>query len=284
MVIQIKLGLSDSVTCHRITGRGLKFKRYMLQWISKCYSNIGAHSDMVQTSPPELQRTLLRTGSIAFIAGAIIAIVSTLFHATGEDPANQFLEFTAYANSDSWTAVHIGQFMGVIMVFSGGFVALFRLLVQSESSMASILAWIGLALAIMTTSAFAVLQAVDGIANKMAVDSWVAAAPGEKVITFTVAEGIRFIEYGANSIFRILQGTVAVIFGIAILRSHLLNKWICGAGVVIGAVTIYAGLEVVYLGFVGPTTVIGISMIIYFIWVGILGIIMWKKSMSKSIP
>ena len=45
----------------------------------------------------------------------------------------------------------------------------------------------------MTASAFAVIQAVDGIANKMAVDSWVAASPEEKVTTFIVAEGIRFI-------------------------------------------------------------------------------------------
>jgi hypothetical protein len=236
---------------------------------------------MVQTSPPELERTLLRIGSIAFIAGAIIAIVSTFFHATSKDPANQLLEFTAYANSDSWTSVHIGQFVGVIIVFSGGFVALYLLLVRSESSMASILAWIGLALAIMTASAFAVLQAVDGIANKMAVDSWVAAPPEKKDITFTVAEGIRFIEYGTNSIFRILQGTVAVIFGITILKSKILNKWICVAGVIIGAVTIYAGLEVVYLGFVGPTTVIGISMIIYFIWIGILGVLMLRKSTCR---
>ena len=48
-------------------------------------------------------------------------------------------------------------------------------------------------------------------------------------------------------------------------------------------ITIYAGLEVAYLGFGGLTTIIGISMIIYFIWVGILGGFMWKKSMSKSI-
>jgi hypothetical protein len=168
------------------------------------------------------------------------------------------------------------------MVFAGGFVALYRLLVQSESSMASVLAWIGLAFAIMTASAFAVLQAVDGIAQKMAVDSWVAAPSEDKAITFRVAEGIRFIEYGTNSIFRILQGTVAVIFGVAIVKSNLLSKWIGGAGVVIGAITIYAGLEVAYLGFGYATTEYGISMIIYFIWVGILGGFMWKKSMSKE--
>jgi hypothetical protein len=35
-------------------------------------------------------------------------------------------------------------------------------------------------------------------------------------------------------------------------------------------------------GFGGLTTIIGVSMIIYFIWVGILGCLMWRKSMSKS--
>jgi hypothetical protein len=226
---------------------------------------------------------LLRIGSIAFLAGVIIVIVSTTIHPSTEDPSNHPIVFAEYANDDSWIAVHIGQFAGGIMVFAGGFVALFRLLVQSGSSIASILAWIGLAVAIMTASAIAVLQAVDGITLKMAVDSWVAAPPEEKAITFRVAEGIRFIEYGTNSIFRILQGTLAIIFGVAIVKSKILSKWIGGAGVVIGAVTIYAGLEVAYLGFGGLTTIIGVSMIIYFIWVGILGGLMWRKSMSKGL-
>jgi hypothetical protein len=154
----------------------------------------------------EYQRPLLRTGSILFITGMVIAIVSTAIHPSTEDPSNHPLVFAEYASCDSWIAVHIGQFAGVIMVFAGGFVALYRLLVQSKSNTASTLAWIGLALAIMTASAIAVLQAVDGIAQKRAVDSWVAAPPEDKAIIFGVAEGIRFIEYGTNSIFRILQG------------------------------------------------------------------------------
>jgi hypothetical protein len=241
-----------------------------------CYS-IEVNFNMAQ-----FQRPLLRSGSIAFLAGMIITVVSTAIHPSTEDPSNHPLVFAEYASDDSWIAIHIGQFAGVIMVFAGGFVVLYRSLLQSESSMASILAWIGLALAIMTASTFAVLQAVDGIAQKRAVDSWVAAPPKEKAITFGVAEGIRFIEYGTNSIFRILQGTVAVIFGFAIVKSKVLNKWIGRAGVVMGVVNIYAGLEVPYLGFGGLTTIIGISMIIYFIWVGALGGLMWKKSMSKS--
>jgi uncharacterized membrane protein len=98
---------------------------------------------------PQFQRPLLRIGSIAFLAGVVIAIVSTAIHPSTEDPSNHPLVFTKYASNDSWIAVHIGQFAGVIVVFGGGFVALYRLLVQSESSMASVLAWIGLAFAIM---------------------------------------------------------------------------------------------------------------------------------------
>jgi hypothetical protein len=229
---------------------------------------------------PQIQSSLLRFGSIALIVGAIIAIVSTLFHASTEDPANHFLVFTIYASDDSWIAVHIGQFVGVVMVFAGGFIALSRLLAQSESSSVSILAWIGLALAIMTASEFAILQAVDGIGNKLAIDSWVSAPSDEKFITFGIAEGVRYIEIGANSYFRILQGIVAVIFGIAILKNKLISKWIGGVGVAIGAVTIYAGLDVAYQGFSGVTTQIGVSLIIYFIWTGILGGLMWIKSMS----
>lgn len=238
---------------------------------------------MTQT-PPQFKRPLLRMGSIAFLAGVVIVVVSTELHPSREDPANHPLVFAEYANSDPWIAVHIGQFAGGIVVFAGGFGALYLLLVRSESSMTFALAWLGFAIAIITASVFAILQAVDGIALKMAVDSWVAAPAEEKAIVFRVAEGIRWIEYGTNSIFRILQGTVAVVFGVAILKGMLLSRWIGGAGVIVGAVTIVAGLEVAYAGF-AYTNIVGlrgISMIVYFIWVGILGGFMWRKGMSKS--
>jgi hypothetical protein len=169
------------------------------------------------------------------------------------------------------------------MVFCGGFGALHSVLLRSESTTTSTLSWIGFAVAIMTASSIAILQAVDGIALKMAVDSWAAAPAEEKDIQFRVAEGIRWIEYGTNSIFRILQGTVAAVFGVAIVKSMLLSRWIGGAGIVVGALCIIGGIEVAYVGF-GYTNFVGlrgISMIIYFIWILILGGSMWRKTISK---
>jgi hypothetical protein len=50
-----------------------------------------------------------------------------------------------------------------MLIFAGGFVALFRLLVLSESSAASALAYLGFAVTIAAASTFAILQAVDGL-------------------------------------------------------------------------------------------------------------------------
>ena len=64
-----------------------------------------------------------------------------------------------------------------MLIFAGGFVALLRLLLHSESGVASALAWFGLAAAIVTASTYAILQAVDGIAHKIAADTWYAIPP-----------------------------------------------------------------------------------------------------------
>jgi hypothetical protein len=90
---------------------------------------------------PQFQRPLLRIGSILFIAGMVIAIVSTAIHPSTEDPSNHPLVFAEYASDDSWIAVHIGQFAGGIMVFAGGFVALYRLCNQNQ---ARLLSWPGI--------------------------------------------------------------------------------------------------------------------------------------------
>ena len=193
---------------------------------------------------------MLRMGSVAFLAGVVIFLVSTIvFHASSKDPMDNPVVFAVYAQSDPWIAAHIGQFAGVMLVFAGGFVALHRLLVKSESgTTASALAWFGLVAAIITASTFTILQAVDGIALKIAVDTWYAIPPTadgeEKAIAFRVVEGIRWTEIGINSYFRILQGTVGVIFGVAIAKSALLSRWIRAIGIFAGGATIIAGVIV----------------------------------------
>jgi len=239
----------------------------------------------MQESNPDLERPMLRMGSIAFLAGLVIIIVSTLFHVSSEDLMDNPVVFAVYAESDTWIAAHIGQFMGVMLVFAGGFVALFRLLIHSWSSTGSALAWFGLVVAIITASTYAILQAVDGIALKIAVDTWYAIPPQnveEKSIAFRVAEGIRWTEIGINSYFRILQGAVGIIFGIAIAKSGLLSRWIGAIGIFAGAASIIGGVIVAYAGFSSVRApVVDVSTFTSFAWLAILGIFMWRKTMVK---
>jgi hypothetical protein len=232
----------------------------------------------------QFEHPLLRIGSITFLTGLAIFIISSAFHAGREDPTNHLRVFAEYANSPPWIAAHIGQFVGDTTILAGGFVALFRLLVQSESMRVSVLAWIGFAIAIIAASTLSILQAVDGIALKRAVDSWVVAPAEEKMAAFRVAEGIRWTEVGTNSIYRILQGTVAIVFGVAITHSRIVGRWIGAIGIFAGTLTIAAGVEVAYVGFASVNFGLGAySKIIYYIWIGILGAFMWRKMMSKKV-
>jgi hypothetical protein len=68
------------------------------------------------------------------------------------------------------------QFM---LAFAGGFVDLYSDLVYSQSDTISAEARLGFAVTIVTASPFVVLQAAYGIALKVAVDTWYAAAPAD---------------------------------------------------------------------------------------------------------
>jgi hypothetical protein len=243
-------------------------------------------------STAELERPMLWMGSVAFLAGIVIFMESTIgFHAGTRDPMYNPAVFAAYAQSDPWIAAHIGQFAGIMLIYAGGFVALHRLLLHSESGVASALAWFGLVTAIITASTYAILQAVDGIAQKIATSSWYAIPPSssstagseeeEKAIAFRVAEGIRWTEIGINSYFRMLQGAVGIIFGVAIAKSALLSRWIGAVGIAVGAVSIAAGVVTAYIGFSEPVS--NIWAVTLYLWIIILGIFMWRKTREKKI-
>jgi hypothetical protein len=240
-------------------------------------------------STAELERPMLRMGSIAFFAGLAIALVSTLaFHptGTGEELMNNPFIFGVYAEDPLWIASHIGQFAGILLIFAGGFVALHRLLVKSESATASALSWFGLVTAIITASTFTILQAVDGIALKIAANTWYAIPPGEeerKAIYLGVAEGIRWTEYGLQAYYRMLSGAASLLFGVALVKSVVLNRWIGAVGIAAGVVTIASGVVTAYVGFSSARDLVAdLSTAIFYPWLVILGIFMWRKTRVKE--
>jgi hypothetical protein len=81
-----------------------------------------------------------------------------------------------------------------------------------------------------------------------------------------------------------LQGTVAIIFGVAIAKSALLSGWIGAVEIFAGAATIAAaGVVVAYAGFSSVRhPVVNVSTFTFYPWILIPGIFMWRKTMAKK--
>jgi hypothetical protein len=145
-----------------------------------------------------VDRSLLRLAATLVVIGEVLfALVTFFFHPGREDPNNHPAVFAEYASSASWTAVHFGQFVLMAVLLAGLLVLSFALNVRSGA-----LEWVGRFAAVSVVVALAlygVVQAVDGVANKHAVDAWSSAPEEEKATRFASAEAMRWLEWGTSS-------------------------------------------------------------------------------------
>ncbi len=142
-------------------------------------------------------RSLLRLSTTLVVIGEVLFALVTLFHPGREDPNNHPAVFAEYASSGSWIAVHFGQFVLMAVLLAGLLVLSFALNVRS-----GVLGWVGRFAAVSVVVALAlygVVQAVDGVANKHAVDAWASAPEAEKAARFASAETMRWLEWGTSS-------------------------------------------------------------------------------------
>src|SRR2546423_13819862 len=125
------------------------------------------------------------SSSASAAAGVVVSVVAGLFH-PGPPANHHVVAFAAYARSTPWIAVHLGQFAGMLLIV-GGLAALF-LVRRSQRGKPTWLGRFGALAAVLSLAIYAVLQAVDGVALKHAVDAWAAAPDDEKAARFASAE------------------------------------------------------------------------------------------------
>lgn len=159
-------------------------------------------------------RTLVRLSAMLLCVGEVLALLAGLLHPEHE-PANAHTAvFTEYASSTIWTAVHFGQFVGMAVFLLGLVVLFFALDVQTGA-----LGWVtrfGAVAAIVALALYAVLQAVDGVALKHAVDAWASAPAAEKTARFASAEGLRWLEWGTRSYQSFMLGLALSLYAVGI--------------------------------------------------------------------
>ena len=162
-----------------------------------------------------IDRQSLRLAATLLFAGILLSFGAGIFHPEREPANNHPAAFAEYARSGNWTAVHLGQFVGMAVIIAGLLVLFFALNVYQGTP-----GWVGRFAAVSAVVALAlygVLQAVDGVALKQAVDAWVSAPAAEKAARFASAEAIRWLEWGTRSYESFMFGLALVLFATVIV-------------------------------------------------------------------
>jgi hypothetical protein len=161
-----------------------------------------------------IDRASLRMSAVLLLAGQVLYIAVTQFHAGGDANDHPAI-FAVYAGSGIWKTVHIGQFACAAILLAG-LVAL-PFAVSAQAGRARWAGRFGAASAVVALALYGVLQAVDGVGNKEVDDAWVGAPSAEKAARFASAEAMRWLEWGARSYHDFALGIALLLIAAAIV-------------------------------------------------------------------
>ena len=132
--------------------------------------------------------------------------------------------------------------------------------------------------AIASLAVATALQAVDGVALKVMVDTWAAAPAAHKEAAFYAAFAVRQVEVGFASTASLLFGLTVTVYGVALLRVRLHPKWVAGLALVGGVPATMAGVVMAYTGFSGLAMAIHMpAYSLLLVWMLTLGVCMWRR-------
>lgn len=192
-------------------------------------------------------RDRMRLTAVLMLLGGLSQVPLALLHPHHEPPNDSRAAFAEYARSTDWVWVHLGQYLGTLLL-AAGLVSLGVSLTR-QRGVTGQLGRLAVVAAVVTAGVFAVQMAVDGIALKAAVDNWAAASDGNQAATYDVADGIRATEKGLSALFHLNNAATLLALGAAMMgrRAHRILGCAgaaAGAGfLVVGALTARTGFS-----------------------------------------
>lgn len=216
----------------------------------------------------------VRTGAIALPLGVILLVAATAVHPSREDVMDNPAVFREYAQTDAWIAIHFTQWISGL-IFFGGLIALYFAMTAKQEG-PSALARFGLAAVVLTAAAITMLQAVDGVALKWAVDAWVDAPADQEPSTFAAAMALRWTEYALQSYSNILLGLTLIFFGLATALDEAYSRWPGWLAAGSGVAWIIHGLMVSYVGLFDSAPR-GVALVLMAAWAFVMAVLMWRS-------
>jgi hypothetical protein len=140
-----------------------------------------------------------------------------------------------------------------------------------------------MAVAIGSLAVTSALQAVDGVALKVMVDTWVAAPESEKPVLFQTAFAVRQVEMGLAGFGSMLFGITVAVYGMAIMVDGRFPIWLGALGLTGGLPLVGAGVLMAYTGFSGMAMAVSMpSSMHLLVWMFSVGLYMWPRSPSVA--
>lgn len=215
----------------------------------------------------------VRLAALALPIGLILLVVATTLHPHREDVMDNPAVFMEYAESNGWITIHFAQWIGAMLLFAGLFGVYYA--IRAASGAGGALARFGMAATLQAAVAITVLQAVDGVALKWAVDAWASAAPAEEAAAFSAAEALRWTEYGFQSYSSILIGITLLLYGLAMAMGAGYPRWLGWLAMASGVAWTVHGAMVAYVGLYDSIPRL-VGQLLMGVWAFAVAVLMWR--------
>jgi hypothetical protein len=227
----------------------------------------------VMAQPISAQGWVLRIGSAASIAGALLGMVGNLAHPT-TPAASQDAEGLArtIADSGSWVPGHLVILLGLILML-GGLVAIAR---SIRGGLPGALAQLGSIAAVAGATVGLLLLSIDGVAAKHLAQAWAAAPSGEQAAALQALLAEEAINFALGTVFYILfAGVTFVLLGLAVAWSRTYPRWLGWMAVIAGAGSVVVGLVQGQVGETNavtriPSIIFPTVITAWLVWMGVL--------------
>lgn len=214
----------------------------------------------------------LRAGAVLALLSILILALADLSHG-GHDPADLPAVLPEYAANPNWKVVHLAQFAGGLMAIGAMVFLLDYLKAESGTPFATL----GLLTAVVTASAYAINQAVDGVAIQYVAEMYVNAASPDKASALQLAETVRHIEQGLSSLAAINLAVTLLLTGLAISFTRVFPRWLGWLITVAGGFYLVSGLFLNYRGFSEHVFTFWVNNLLL-ICLLVMAAILWRES------